>query len=456
MGYNNSMKQLKILIVGAGPSACYVVDALTKTQLPLTIDMIDRYPQPLGLLRTGVAPDHERIKSLDSYFNKILDQAPLNFYGNVSFGKDIVLDDVKNAYHAIFFCTGTESDNPVPGLDYTLVNVTGSRDVVEWYNGYESNRTQFNPELLGSSVGIIGMGNVALDIARILLKNPQELAKTEMPQACIDTIQNQAVGDVYIFARRGPAQAKCTPLELEELLDLANVQTIVYPSPIALSDTDQIEINDTNRVQKNVNLFTSIKANTTAKKRLHIYFYSQLKEVHTDADKLQAITLAKTILSGEPHHQQTTLSDETYHINLDSLITSTGYKGAALPGIVFNEKTHCIPHESGKITTQPPSLASYYCAGWIKRGPQGVIGTNKAGAKESVDSFVNDVEHMYSKQLHDFNLGNHLKNKQCSYFSLENWQTQNTYELSEGQKQNKKRLKLTQISDIEHCLKTKS
>ena len=450
------MDQLKILIVGAGPSACYVVDALSKTKLAMAIDMIDRYPQPFGLLRTGVAPDHERIKSLATYFGKILDQAPLKFYGNISFGSDITLDDVKDAYHAIFFCTGTESDNDVPGLDYSLSNVTGSRDVVEWYNGYTSQRTHFDPLLLGNHVGIIGMGNVALDIARIFLKDPVDLEKTEMPQSCIDVITKQAISDVHIFARRGPAQAKCTPLELAELLELDTIQTLLDPSSITLSDTDMVEYNETKRVQKNVDILKSVVNSTEQLKQLHIHFYSQLKEAHINNNKLESITMSKTILSGEPHHQKTTLSDETYHITLDSLISSTGYKGAALPGIVFNEKTHCIPHEAGKITTQPKSLATYYCAGWIKRGPQGVIGTNKAGAKETVDSFVADLDSVANKSLVSFDLETYLNETKCTYYTYDDWKKQNKFELSEGKKINKTRLKLTTMTDIEHCLKSKS
>ena len=450
------MDTIKIFIVGAGPSACYVVDALAKTGLPLSIDMIDRYPQPFGLLRTGVAPDHERIKSLATYFGKILDQAPLKFYGNISFGSDITLDDVKDAYHAIFFCTGTESDNDVPGLDYSLSNVAGSRDVVEWYNGYTSQRTHFDPLLLGNHVGIIGMGNVALDIARIFLKDPVDLAKTEMPQSCIDIITKQAISDVHIFARRGPAQAKCTPLELAELLELSYIQTKLDPKTISLSNIDLVEYNETKRVQKNVDILKAVVNSKEQSKRLHIHFYSQLKEAHINNNRLESITMSKTILSGEPHHQQTTLSDETYHIKLDSLISSTGYKGAALPGIVFNEKTHCIPHEAGKITTQPKSLAAYYCAGWIKRGPQGVIGTNKAGAKETVDSFVSDLDSVANKSLVSFDLETHLKEKKCPYYTYDDWKKQNEFELSQGEKINKTRLKLTAMTDIEHCLKSKS
>ncbi len=450
------MDTIKVLIVGAGPSACYVVDALAKTDLPLSIDMIDRYPQPFGLLRTGVAPDHERIKSLDTYFGKILDQAPLKFYGNISFGSDITLDDVKDAYHAIFFCTGTESDNDVPGLDYSLSNVAGSRDVVEWYNGYTSQRTHFDPLSLGNTVGIIGMGNVALDIARIFLKEPVDLAKTEMPQSCIDIITKQAISDVHIFARRGPAQAKCTPLELAELLELDTIQTLLDPSSITLSDTDMVEYNETKRVQKNVDILKEITSTNALSKRLHIHFCSQLKEAHVNDGAVNGVTMAKTILSGDPHQQKTTLTDESYHVPLTSLISSTGYKGAALPGIVFNEKTHCIPHEAGKITTQPKSSATYYCAGWIKRGPQGVIGTNKSGAKETVDSFVADVASFSSKSLHPFDLANTLKQRNLTYYSYDDWKTQNDFEIAEGTKKNKKRFKLTTITDIEHCLKTNS
>ena len=450
------MDTIKIFIVGAGPSACYVVDALAKTGLPLSIDMIDRYAQPFGLLRTGVAPDHERIKSLDTYFGKILDQAPLKFYGNISFGSDITLDDVKDAYHAIFFCTGTENDNDVPGLDYSLSNVAGSRDVVEWYNGYTSQRTHFDPLLLGNHVGIIGMGNVALDIARIFLKDPVDLAKTEMPQSCIDIITKQAISDVHIFARRGPAQAKCTPLELAELLELSYIQTKLDPKTITLSNTDLVEYNETKRVQKNVDILKAVSRTNSLSKRLHIHFCSQLKEAHVNDGVINGVTMLRTTLSGDAHHQKTTLTDDSYQVPLTSLISSTGYKGAALPGIVFNEQTHCIPHEAGKITTQPKSSANYYCAGWIKRGPQGVIGTNKSGAKETVDTFVADVDSFSNKSLVSFNLESHLKEKKCTYYTYDDWKKQNDFELSEGEKKNKKRFKLTTITDIEHCLKIKS
>ncbi|RAP30811.1 hypothetical protein DID78_02025 [Candidatus Marinamargulisbacteria bacterium SCGC AG-343-D04] len=430
----------KYLIIGSGPSGCYVVDQLIKQFPSCTCDVIDTLPHPFGLIRTGVAPDHEKIKSLATYFEKILSHESVSFYGNVSFGKDIHLQHIKQFYDAIFICTGSCHDNllPLPALPDRYC---GSKEVVQWYNGYSHLNTMFNPNQLGPSVSLIGMGNVALDIARIFLKSKKDLAPTETPSSCIDLLSQKSINHVHIFARRGPSQAKCTPFELEELLSLDDLAIHINPNELALSKTDLIEHDNHPQIKKKYDLFNSFASKKEGSKHLHLHFYSLIKEV-----KDRTITFEKTKLEGIPEQQKAIGTGDLFTHQTDYLISCTGYKGNRINDVPFNSQLNIIPNTLGKVQTDlHPHI---YVSGWIKRGPSGVIGTNKRDAIETVKTFTDSLPKDFSSKSDDFDLLAYLSSTKKTIFTLDHWKKLDHYETQEGLKAHKKRLKCTHPDDI--------
>ena len=435
---------LSILIVGSGPAGCYVAEQLLKQDLELTIDIIDKNPYPFGLLRTGVAPDHERIKGLQRYFEKILDNPKINFYANVELGLNIIYEDIKNAYHAIFICTGSATDNRHDKLDYSQDLNCGSLQLVNWYNGHPYNKTAFKPDLLSNSVGIIGLGNVALDIARIFLKPPSTLASTEIPGNVITLLNSKNISIVHIFIRRGPAQVKCTPKELAELLELDNICINLHD--FKLSKTDLEEATTSNRVQKNIELFQNVSSTSNKnKKQLHFHFYSKLKQCNYLDTNLNLL-FTKTKLTGSPNQQILCDTDKTFSLSTEFLISSIGYKGTEIDGIPFNATTQKLDHKKGYVSH------NIFTAGWIKRGPTGVIGTNKRDAQESVASFLNKLEILKQISCNPFDLKAYLEKKKCVFFTFKNWKQLDKKELELGLKQHKTRVKISDLDKIKSLL----
>jgi ferredoxin/flavodoxin---NADP+ reductase len=435
---------LTILIVGSGPAGCYVCEQLLKHNKMLSIDIIDKNPYPFGLLRTGVAPDHERIKGLQRYFEKSLDNETVTFYANVEFGVDITYETIKNAYHAIFICTGSATDNRHNKLDYTHDLNCGSLQLVNWYNGHPYNKSAFKPEFLGKSVGIIGLGNVALDIARIFLKEPSKLASTEIPEDVIDFLKAKPISTVHIFVRRGPAQAKCTPKELAELLELDNVCVNLHD--FRLSETDLDEAKESNRVQKNIDLFKNVsRSSNTNKKQLHIHFYSKLKQCSYSDSNLNLL-FTKTKLIGTANQQKLCDTENTHSLSTQYLISSIGYKGTEIAGIPFNSNTQKLDHIQGHVTD------NIFTAGWIKRGPTGVIGTNKRDAQESVNSFISKLDILKQSKCSPFNLKTYLEKNKRLFFTFQDWKKIDQKELDLGLEKNKNRVKISDLNKIKSLL----
>ncbi|MDC0036803.1 hypothetical protein OAJ27_00995 [bacterium] len=453
------METLRCLIVGSGPAACYVADALIKSDTSVSIDMLEGRPLPFGLLRNGVAPDHFKIKNLQSYFERILSASEIRYFGNVSFGSDISLSDVSSGYHAIFFCTGTQQDRPHACIDYSSPQCSGSRDVCAWYNGFQHS-SAFSPEHLGSSVSILGIGNVALDIARIFLKSESALRNTEIPDSCIQLLSQQNIQDVHIFARRGPAQATCTPFELEELLSLENTEININPNDLHLSAIDTEEIQNSKPAAKNIDLFqqayerSQALSQNTFQKTLSFHFYSAVTTIEPSQDDSLHVSIARTILSGPAYQQKANTTENSSSHSTCSLISSIGYLGLPLKDVAFDSTHHCIPHEEGRIKMNiPDNHAWLYAAGWIKRGPQGVIGTNKRDAKESVDSCLVDLKQRQLQRI-DFDLASFLNTKQHRFISKSEVNQLFEHEIKNGSQLEKPRLKLTELDSILDCLNT--
>ncbi|WP_431802980.1 FAD-dependent oxidoreductase [Microbacterium sp. bgisy203] len=396
------MTKLRLAIVGAGPAGIYAADILLKAErkFDVSIDLFDHLPAPYGLVRYGVAPDHPRIKGIVNALRDVLDRGDIRIFGNVRFGEDITLDDLKNHYNAVIFATGAirDADLDIPGID--AVGSYGAADFVSWYDGHPDFPREW--PLDAQSVAVVGVGNVALDVARILAKHPEDLLPTEIPANVQAGLEASQVTDVHVFGRRGPAQVKFTPLELRELGELRDVDMIVHDedfdydeaSKAAIASNKQVMVIDrvlqSWRQRPGVNDYAGADDDTPrASRRLHLHFWAKPVELKTEAGRVCAIVYERTQPDGEGGVEGT---GELREIPVQQVYRAVGYFGSPLPGVPFDKKHGVIPNHEGQVLKKDSNerVPGVYATGWIKRGPVGLIGHTKSDAMETISHLIND------------------------------------------------------------------
>jgi len=389
---------LRVAVVGCGPSGFYVADALVKTAgLVAQVDMFDRLPTPYGLVRYGVAPDHQEVKRVTKVYAKTAEHPSVRWFGGVQFGKDLTIEDVRAHYHAVVFTTGAQTDRrlDVPGED--LKGSHPATQFVAWYNGHPDCR-HLTFDLDTERAVVIGVGNVAIDVARMLCRTPEELAKTDIADHALEALRKSRVKEVLLVGRRGPAQAAFTSSELEEIGELADADAVARPDEIALDPLSKAELvahpdRQTDLKLKMMEKYAALGEGTKAKK-LRLRFCLSPVELRGDgAGHVRGLRLVKNALvagaDGAIKAQATSTFED---IETGLVFRSVGYRGVALPGVPFDEKKGTIPNDAGRVldaAKQP--VVGAYVAGWIKRGPSGVIGTNRACAVETVKGLAADV-----------------------------------------------------------------
>ena len=394
------METLHVAVVGSGPAGLYTAEALIKQAAALDpphairVDVLDRLPTPYGLVRYGVAPDHKSIKSIAEYLRGVLEHEGVHFVGNVHLGEDVTREDLLTAYDAVVYATGAMRDRQlgIPGED--LPGSIAATDFVNWYCGHpDMDPAAFT--LDAESVAVIGVGNVAVDVARILIRNPDELRETDVSQPVLDTLMASKVREVHMIGRRGPAQAKFTTKELRELGELTGVDVVVGDGEADLDAFDatgasaQLAQSD-RHVRGN---YTVIKdwadrSPSGAGRRLTVRFW--LRPVRIEGDiAVTGLTLERTRLD-ESGRVVGTGELETLPAQL--VLRSVGYQSVPLPGVPFDERNYVVPNAAGRVLGPDGApLPGEYVAGWLKRGPTGVIGTNKSDAAETVRSLLADL-----------------------------------------------------------------
>lgn len=396
------MTKLRLAIVGAGPAGIYAADILLKAErkFDVSIDLFDHLPAPYGLVRYGVAPDHPRIKGIITALRDVLDRGDIRIFGNVRFGEDLTLEDLKQHYNAVIFATGAIRDAAleIPGID--AVGSYGAADFVSWYDGHPDFPREW--PLDAASVGVVGVGNVALDVARILAKHAEDLLPTEIPANVQAGLEASRVTDVHVFGRRGPAQVKFTPLELRELGELRDVDMIVYDEDFdydeasreAIASNKQVMVIDrvlqSWRQRPGVNDYAGADAETPrASRRLHLHFWAKPVEVKTEDGRVSALVYERTRPDGQGGVEGT---GELREIPLQQLYRAVGYFGSPLPGVPFDKKHGVIPNHEGQVLRKDSNerVPGVYATGWIKRGPVGLIGHTKSDAMETVSHLIND------------------------------------------------------------------
>ncbi|WDG17503.1 FAD-dependent oxidoreductase [Microbacterium sp. Clip185] len=390
------MTKLRLAIVGAGPAGIYAADILLKAEraFDVSIDLFEHLPAPYGLVRYGVAPDHPRIKGVITALRDVLDRGDIRLFGNVRFGEDITLDDLKKHYNAVIFATGAirDADLDIPGID--AEGSYGAADFVSWFDGHPDVPRTW--PLDASSVAVIGNGNVALDITRMLAKHAVDLLPTEIPDNVHAGLEASTITDVHVFGRRGPAQVKFTPLELRELGELRDVDMVVYDedfdydeaSLAAIASNKQVKVID--RVLQEWRTRPGVNgAGGEASRRLHLHFWAKPVEVKKDAaGRVAALVYERTRPDGEGGVAGT---GELRELPIQQLYRAVGYFGSPLPGVPFDERHGVIPNHEGQVL-HPDSnevVPGVYATGWIKRGPVGLIGHTKSDAMETVRHLIN-------------------------------------------------------------------
>jgi NADPH-dependent glutamate synthase beta subunit-like oxidoreductase len=390
-GLGTIANPLRVAIIGSGPSGFYAAEALLQSECIVEVDVLERLPVPYGLVRHGVAPDHPRLKDVAETYAAIAQHPRFSFTGNVAFGKDLLLEDLTNCYHAVILATGAATDRKlkIPGED--LPGVYAATSFVGWYNGHPDFR-DFRFDLSCESAVIIGQGNVAIDVCRILAKSPDELRKTDIAAHALDVLAESRIREIHLIGRRGPVQARFTTKELREIGQLTECDPFVNPDELLLGDTCRLELSDVREPAraKNFEVFRSFASRKQEKpKCCRFHFFLSPREAR-GAGRLQELVLERNRLTGPKGRQQAAGTGEFVTIEAGLMICSVGYRGLPLEGIPFDDALGTIPHTNGRITALEGKLHAY-ATGWIKRGPSGIIGTNRADSMATVTTLLDDM-----------------------------------------------------------------
>ncbi|ROQ39410.1 ferredoxin--NADP+ reductase [Frondihabitans sp. PhB188] len=427
------MTTLRLAIVGAGPAGIYAADIILKAerQFDVQIDLFEQLPAPYGLVRYGVAPDHPRIKGIINALRDVLDRGDIRIFGNVRYGVDISLDDLKKHYNAVIFSTGAikDADLDIPGID--LEGSYGAADFVSWFDGHPDVPRTWPLE--ASSIGVVGVGNVALDVSRILAKHADDLLPTEIPDNVYDVLKASPVTDVHIFGRRGPAQVKFSPLELRELGELRDVDMIVYDEDFDYDEASKNAIATNKQVfviDKVLNQWRQ-RETGSASRRLHLHFYAKPVRVDEVDGRVSGLTYERTRPDGAGSVEGT---GEFRTVEMQAIYRAVGYFGSPLDGIPFDEKRGVIPNHEGQVLDDHDQIVpGVYATGWIKRGPVGLIGHTKSDAMETVQHVLTDQASWWAPADPSLEaIPALLESRGVAFTDLEGWHRLDEHEMALG------------------------
>ena len=443
---------LRVAIVGSGPSGFYATEALIKSDFKVEIDLIERLPAPFGLVRNGVAPDHPKLKQAIEVYKRIAENPEFNFIGNVTVGKDVKAEELQQTHHAVLYTYGAETDRKlgIPGEE--LPGSYTATEFVGWYNGHPDYRDR-SFDLSHETAVVIGQGNVAADVSRILAKSVDELKHTDISQHALDVLAESKIKTIYVVGRRGPAQAKFASKELKEFLEIENCRPYIDTDELNLNETSQQELNakEGRGNKKNVEIFQKFaESNDSGKPRMCISTFLKSPIRLEGEGQLEKVVFEKNELSGEPFKQSANGTGETIEIECGILFRSIGYNGVAIPGVPFYERWGTIPNESGRITKEQGGeiVPGLYTAGWIKRGPSGIIGTNRACAVESVEALLEDINTLNADKPGREALYKILYAKSVSHINYQQWKKIDNAEIKAGEPKGKPREKFTRRDEM--------
>ncbi len=442
---------LRVAVVGAGPSGFYATEALLKSEHAVCVDLIERLPSPYGLVRSGVAPDHPKLKQSIEVYKKVAALEGFRFFGNVAVGEDVTPQELNENYHAVIYACGAETDRRL-GIDgEDLPGSHTATEFVGWYNGhpdYRDRQFDFSHE----TAVIIGQGNVAADVARILSKSIDELKHTDIAQHALDALAESRIRTIVVVGRRGPAQAKFTTKELREFLELENCQTVIDPQELELNEATQAELEDRKRslvATKNLAIFEKMAPRDDKARTCKMTFCRSPVQLLGDG-KLERVVLERNALTGEPFSQRASGTGETEELECGLLFRSIGYRGVPIEGVPFHDSWGVFPNEAGRMLDTPEGavVPGLYTTGWIKRGPSGIIGTNRACAVETVGSLLEDLGSLPTEKAGTEALLSILSERGTRVVEFADWQKIDTEEVSRGEPKGKPREKFTRREEM--------
>jgi ferredoxin--NADP+ reductase len=447
-------RPLAVAIVGAGPSGFYAAEALLKAAgLTVRVDLFDRLPTPFGLVRGGVAPDHQKIKSVAAVYERTAQDPRLRFFGAVKLGRDFTAAELAERHDAVIYAVGCESDRHmgIPGED--LAGSHSATEFVGWYNGHPDHRGR-SFDLSTGAVAVVGVGNVAMDVTRILARDPEDLAKTDIAGYALDALRKSGVKTVWLLGRRGPAEAAYSPAEIEEIGELTAADLVVDPAEAALDDVsrepmDPAGKNKTEYVQEHAK-----KGEGTKERKVRLRFRVSPVELTGENGRVSAMRLEKNTLVSDGKGGVKAVGAGVFEtIKVGLVLRSVGYRGIPIPGVPFDEKSGHIPHVDGRVVPAPgrPALPGQYVVGWAKRGPSGLIGTNRADSVLTVQSLLADFKAGALPAAADGSLDATLRllaDKKVRALSFADWQKLDVLEKAAGAKAGKIREKFTRVEDM--------
>ena len=440
-------RPLRVAIIGAGPAGIYAADILTKAEIPASIDILERLPAPFGLVRYGVAPDHPRIKQIIGALSNILSGGDIRLLANVNVGTDLSLEDLRAHYDAVIFATGSFEDArlDIPGID--LEGSYGAADFVSWYDGHPDVPRTWPLE--AREVAILGVGNVALDIARVLATHPQDLLATDAPANVLEGLEKSPLTDVHLFGRRGPAQVKFTPLELRELAQVPDVDVVVYSEDYDFDEASQAAIESNHQTKHTVKTLMDWKLRepTGASRRIHLHMLQQPVEVLDDgAGRVAGVRMERTALQGDGTVKGT---GEFLDYPCQAVYRAVGYWGSEIPGVPFDDARGVIRNVEGRaVDAEGKPVPGFYTTGWIKRGPIGLIGHTKSDAQETIGHIVEDAESLIAasaaeaESLSPDKLLTLLLDRGVPVIQWHDWEVLDAHEVALGEAQGRERVKV--------------
>ncbi len=450
------MSKMRLAIVGAGPAGIYAADLMLKAErdFEVEIDLFEQLPAPYGLVRYGVSPDHPRIKGIITALRDVLDSGQIRYFGNVRYGQDITLEDLKQHYNAVIFSTGAIRDAGlnIPGIE--AEGSYGAADFVSWFDGHPDVPRTWPLE--AAEVGVIGNGNVALDISRMLIKHADDLLPTEIPENVYQGLKENPIQELHLFGRRGPKYVKFTPLELRELGEVRDVDMVVDERDFDLPDSYADEVLAKN---KQVTVMTRVmdkwrqeqrereESGERASRRLHMHFWSKPVEVVVEDGRVAGLKIERTAPDGEGGAIDT---GEFEIIPMQSLYRAIGYFGSPLDEIPFDDAKGVIPNVQGRVQDlEGRQIPGIYATGWIKRGPIGLIGHTKSDAMETLECLIEDQSSWWQPAVEDSEaIPALLHEREVPYTTIEGWHRLDEHELALGEKAGRTRIKVVPRDDM--------
>jgi len=440
---------LRVAVIGSGPAGLYAAEALIKQNtIPVSVDVFDRLPVPYGLVRYGVAPDHYKIKSVIGVYEKTLADPRVRFFGHVTFGRDLTRADYRRLYDAVIYAVGASSDRNLGIAGEDLPCSISATEFVAWYNGHPDAATRAMT-LDARGVAVVGVGNVAVDVTRILAKTRDELAETDIADHALPVLARSAVTDIYVLGRRGPVQAKFTTKELGELGELANADIIVKPEEIALDLVSEAALVGQRVAQRNIEVLRAFAAKPLEGKprRIHLRFLVSPVEILGTAC-VEGLVIERNRLD----EQQRAVGTGDYEtLDVQMVLRSVGYKGVPLDDVPFDTRTQVVSHRAGRVTISADGavVPGEYVTGWIKRGPSGLIGTNKADSVETVTSLLEDAPNLpRAAEAEPEAVEMLLRARNVRYVTMADWLELEKYETTLGEAQGRPRVKIVHIEEM--------